>query len=86
MSDQEHTYCIAHLKVGSNSMMDTILSEGKILHSTGKAKLIKGKDTAGREVQVWLPNFFIRNTLPYAKRTVFLLHRYRESDLEMKML
>lgn len=86
MTDKPHTYNIAFNLAGSQAMYQNVLSNGRIMRDTGKARLIRGMDTANRIVEVWLPNFWITQELKYKHSTTYLLKYMRELDLEFKIL
>ena len=87
MTDKpQHKISIVHNLIGSNAMTRAVLTDCKILHDTGKAKLIKGTNTEDQQAQVWLPNYWVAQVLTLPSSTRYLLKRDREYDLKFKLL
>lgn len=70
---------------GSYSFHQPFLSDGTVIRDTGKARLIRGQDFKDRTVEVWVPDFFIKNVIGTIKWTSLQFDTLRRDELIDRM-
>jgi len=72
---------------GSKSMLDNLLTNGRIERETSVgSRLIYGINKHGLGKKVWLPKFMLQKTITYKNRTVYIIQRRFLDMLELKSI
>jgi len=72
---------------GFNAILTAVVSQAHVVHKTEKSTLLQGVDEYDkdrRQVQVWVPDFWILRRLEYQDSIKLLIKRKYALSLELK--